>query len=396
MNKVHNFDEMVVRRGTDAKKYDPSLYGQDVIPMWIADTEFKCPEEIVEAICKRAEHGVYGYPYNDIAFEKAAQRWVATRFNWNIEPNWVEYVIGVIPGVICAVRALSNKGDQIVLQTPIYPPLREAVDQNDRVLLENKLVLENGRYEVDFEDLENKLKDEATKIFILCNPHNPTGRVMSKEELTKIGELCLKYDVKIISDEIHCDLTYNGKVHTPIASINDEIANICTSSINPSKTFNIAGNRIACMITKNDEIRAKIKKEVLANKGQGRTVFGLISFITAYTKCDYYADQLMDYMQINMEFVENFLKVNVPAVKLIKPEATYLLWLDFRELGLTHDELKKFLVEKAKVGLNDGTSFGVEGTGFMRLNIAAPKAVVEEGLNRIAQAVNEFLGTEKA
>lgn len=390
MNKVHNFDEIVVRRGTDAKKYDPSLYSQDVIPMWIADTEFKAPKEVVDAICKRAEHGVYGYPYNDIAFEEAAQRWVGVRFNWEIEANWVEYVIGVIPGVICTIRALSNEGDKIVLQTPIYPPLREAVNQNNRVLLENKLVLENGRYEIDFEDLENKLKDEDTKIFILCNPHNPSGRVITKEELTRIGNLCLKYDVKIISDEIHCDLTYNGVKHTPIASISDEIADICTTSINPSKTFNIAGNRIACIITKNDERRAKIKEHILANKGQGRTIFGLTSFITAYTQCDYYADQVVEYTQKNMEYVKEFMEERIPSVKLIKPEAMYLLWLDFRKLGLSQSDLKKFLTEEAKLGLNDGQSFGDNGIGFMRLNIAAPKIVVEEVMHRLELAINQF------
>lgn len=202
--------------------------------------------------------------------------------------------------------------------------------------------------------------------------------------------MCLKYDVKIISDEIHCDLTYKGYKHTPIASISDEIANICTTSINPSKTFNIAGNRIACMITKNEEIRKGIKQQVFANKGQGRTVFGLTSFITAYTECDYYADQLMDYIQINMEYVEKFLKDRIPSVKLIKPEATYLLWLDFRELGLRHCELKKFLVDEAKIGLNDGKSFGEEGRCFMRLNIAAPKVMVEEVMHRLESAVNKL------
>ena len=388
MQKVHNFDEVTVRRGTDAKKYDPSLYGEDVIPMWIADTEFKCPQEIVDAICKRAEHGIYGYPYNDIAFEKAAQRWVDVRFGWKIEPEWVEYVIGVIPGVICAIRTMTSEGDKVVLQTPIYPPLREGIVNNKRTLIENELVLKDGRYEIDFEDLENKLKDEDTKVLIICNPHNPTGRVFTREELTRMGELCLKYNVKIITDEIHCDLTYKGYKHIPMASISEEIAEITTTSINPSKTFNIAGNRIACMITKNEEIRKGIRKEIHANKGQGRTVFGLTSFITAYTECDYYADQLIEYLQKNMEYVEEFVNTRIPSIKLIKPEAMYLLWLDFRALGFNQTELKEFLKNEAKLGLNDGQSFGDNGVGFMRLNIAAPKSVVEEAMVRLEKAIN--------
>lgn len=394
--KVHNFDEIIVRRGTDAKKYDPNLYGPEVLPMWIADTDFNAPQEIIDVVCERAKHGAYGYPYNDIKFEKSVQRWMDVRFNTKIDYNWVEHVTGVIPGVIFAVRALSNVGDNIVLQTPIYPPLRELVHNNDRVLLENKLDLIDGRYEINFELLEEQLKDEKTKIMIICSPHNPSGRVFTKEELKRMTDLCIKYDVYIICDEIHCDLAYDGHEHTPIIAISEEVANRTVMSINPSKTFNIAGHRTACLITPNEEIRKAVRKQVVANKAYGRTIMGVATFVEAYTNCDYYADQLMDYIQINMELVDTFLKENVPAVKLIKPEATYLLWLDFRELGLTQDELKKFLVEEAKVGLNDGTSFGVEGTGFMRLNIAAPKSVVQEGLNRIAKAVNEFLAAKEA
>lgn len=387
MKIEHDFDEIVERRGTDAKKFNPGEYPEDVLPMWIADTDFKCPAPLVEKVIKRAEHGIYGYTHNSKTFELAAKRWLGRRFNWEIAENWVEFVPGVIPGIIYALQALSQPGDKIIIQTPVYPPFHELVVNNDRVLEKNPLILKDGKYYIDFCDLENKLKDPRTKVLILCNPHNPVGRVFTKEELTKMGNLCLEHGVFVISDEIHCDLVYKGNKHIPFAAILEEFAQNSMVCINPSKTFNTAGFRTAAIITPNAEKREKIREIIVSNKAYGRTIFGALAFETAYTECEYYADQLIAYLQDNMEFTADYIKKNIPIIKLINPEATYLLWLDCRDLNMSQEELKKFMFEEAKVGLNDGKTFGLEGIGFMRMNIATQRKVLEEGLRRIKNAI---------
>lgn len=390
MHLIHNFDEMIERRGTDSKKFNPDVYPEDVLPMWIADTDFKCPAPIVEKMIQRAQHGLYGYPYNSKTFELAAKRWMKRRFHWDIDENWVEFTPGVIPGIIFAVRALSMPGDKIIIQTPVYPPFHQLVVNNGRRLETNSLVLRDGKYHIDFTDLEDKLKDSRTKILILCNPHNPTGRVFTKKELQEIGNLCLKHNVFVISDEIHCDIVYKGHEHIPFASISEEFAQNSMICINPSKTFNIAGFRTAAAIIPNEYKRKLIYESVVNNKAYGRTVFGALAFETAYTECEYYANQLAEYLQANMEFTSEYIKNNITRINLIEPEATYLLWLDFRKLQMSQDKLVEFMVNKAKVGLNDGETFGSEGIGFMRINIATQRQTLEKGLERIQKAINEL------
>lgn len=390
LKELHDFDEIIERRGTDSKKYDPSLYPQDVLPMWIADTDFKCPTPLIEKVVKRAEHGLYGYPYNKKSFAEASKKWMKTRFDWDIEENWVEYTPGVIPGIIYAVRALSQPGDNIVIQTPVYPPFHQLVTNNGRTLFKNTMLLKNGKYYIDFDDLEKKLMESRTKIMILCNPHNPSGRVFTKEELTRIGELCIKYNVFVISDEIHCDLVYKGHKHIPFASISHELAQNSMVCINPSKTFNTAGFRTAAIIVPNEWIKKQIYESIVNNKAYGRTIFGTLAFETVYNECEYYADQLIEYLQKNMEVTIDYFEKNIKQIKVIKPEATYLLWLDCRGLGLGQEELEEFMVKKAKVGLNNGQTFGHEGIGFMRINIACPRNKLLEGLSRIENAINEL------
>lgn len=384
----HNFDEIINRRESECKKYEPS-YPQDVIPMWIADTDFAVAKEISTAIQKRAMHPCYGYPVESFEFEKAAQRWEKVKFNWDIDPTWVKYSNGVLPFLMYAIRAFSYPGDKVVIQPPVYPPFSAIVKNNGRQLLTNPLKQdENGKYQIDFEDLENKLKDPRTKLFFMSNPHNPTMRCFTLEELTKIGNLCLKYNVIVISDEIHCDLTYKGYKHIPFGMISEEFAQNSMVLINPSKTFNIAGFRTGAAIIPNDEMRNNIQIVIENNKNYGRTIFGMLSFITAYTECDYYAEEMMMYLEENKNYLVNFLRERIPTIKLAEPEATYLMWLDCKELHMTQEELKAFFFEKAKIGLNDGATFGVEGTGFMRMNIACPKATLVEALNRLEKAVN--------
>ena len=289
------------------------------------------------------------------------------------------------------IRAFAYPGDKVVIQPPVYPPFHAITKNNGCQLLTNPLIQnEKGKYQIDFEDLENKLKDPRTKLFFMSNPHNPTMRAFTREELIKIGELCLKYNVIVVSDEIHCDLTYKRYKHIPFASISEEFAQNCMVLINPSKTFNIAGFRTGAAIIPNKKLRDNIQIIIENNKNYGRTIFGMLSFITAYTECDDYADELMEYLEINKDYVVNFIQEKIPRIKLAEPEATYLLWLDCRGLNMSQEELKKFFFEKAKLGLNDGSTFGVEGTGFMRMNIACPKSTVIEAMNQLERAVKEL------
>lgn len=381
---VHDFDEYVERRGTDAKKYNQ--YGPDVIPMWIADTDFKCPQPVVDAVVARMQEGVYGYTFNSERLKKAGARWQKVRFGWDVDPSWVEYSPGVIGGVICAVRALSQPGDNIVIQTPCYPPFTDLSEHNGRHLLRNELILKDGRYEIDFEDFEAKVKDPRTKLFILCNPQNPTGRVFSREELIRLGELCLKYHVTVLSDEIHSDLVYSGHKHIPFASISKEFEQNTISFMNPSKTFNLPGFRTAAFIAANPVLKNAVHDMVVNNKAIGENICGTVAFCTAYEQCAYYADQMVAYLEENRNLVEETLK-DVDGIDVIHAEGTYLLWLDCRKLNMSQEELDRFFVETVKLGLNSGKSFGPEGAGFLRMNIACPRSTVKEAMNRIVTAV---------
>lgn len=389
----YNFDQVIDRRGTDCKKYAEQFYGEDVLPMWIADTDFRCPEPIVEAVAQRVAHGIFGYPYDQESFAQAVCRWMAVRFGYVVEPDAIEYCPGVIPGVICAVKALSNPGDNIVVQTPCYPPFRALVHNNGRRLLENRLVLKNGRYEIDFSLLEAQLKEPRTRLMLLCNPQNPTGRVFTREELETILRLCVENDVTVICDEIHCDITYADR-HIPFGSLSQEARDHSVVFVNPSKTFNIAGFRTAAMIAPNAALCNRVHQELVNAKIFGRTIFGPLTLVKAYTECDDYADQLVDYLRENVAYLNRRLEA-MPRIHLVQPEATYLMWLDCRGMELPHSEIKAFFDREARVGLNDGTTFGTEGEGFMRLNLAVPRCVLAEGLDRIENAYRLRFGERR-
>jgi cystathionine beta-lyase len=384
-NMQHNFDEIIERRGTDSKKW--SLYAPDVIPMWIADTDFRCPQPVIDAVVKRAEHGIYGYPGPSKGFELSVQHWEKTRFGWDIDPAWVEFTPAVVPALVYAVKAFTHPGDKVLIQTPVYHPFHHIIVNNGRYRAENELIYENGTYRIDFEDLEDKLSDPRTRLMLLCHPHNPVGKAFTREELLRIGELCLKHHVIVFSDEIHSDLVFWGRKHIPFASLSEAFQNNCLVSVNPSKTFNIAGTRTAAIITPNKELREAFKISVVNCKGDGRTVFGTLPFEVCYNECAYYADQLVAYLQDNILFLGDYLEKHVKGVKMVKPEATYLIWLDCQELNLPQPELNALFLEKAKVGLSDGESFGRTGKGFMRINVACPRSVLKEALERIRAAV---------
>ncbi|MEG2083256.1 MAG: aminotransferase class I/II-fold pyridoxal phosphate-dependent enzyme, partial [Oscillospiraceae bacterium] len=297
---THNFDEFVDRRNTDSKKYAPDFYPVDVIPMWIADTDFRCPQPVVESMVERAQHGVYGYPYDQASFSNAVCHWMSTRHNYDFAPEAVVYCPGVIPGVIAAVRAFSDAGDSIVVQTPCYPPFRALVQNNGRKLIENRLVLKDGRYEIDFERLENQLKEPRTRVLLLSSPHNPTGRVFTRAELEMMLALCVANDVLIICDEIHCDLAYGAHKHISFGSLSETARKNSIVFINPSKTFNTAGLRTAAMISPDERLRNRVYQQLVNGKIFGRTLFGTLALEVSYNECAYYADELVQYLTKNL------------------------------------------------------------------------------------------------
>lgn len=386
MNLVHNFDEVVNRKNTDSKKYSEEFFPSDVIPMWIADTDFKAPQPIVDALVERMTEGIYGYTPISKRLHAAARYWEKTRFGWKIPEDAVEFVPGVISGIISSVRALSRPGDNIVINTPCYSPFTELAAHNGRHLLRNEMILKDGKYEIDFEDFEAKVSDSRTKLFILCNPQNPTGRVFTKEELTKMGELCMKYHVKVIADEIHSDIVYPGHTHIPFASLSKDFEENTVTFINPSKTFNVPGFRTAAFICMDPVIKSAIHDVVVNNKAFGENICGTIAFYTAYECCAYYADQLVEYLNENKKLMEKAFDNN-EKMDLIKAEGTYLFWIDCHKLGMAQSELMDFFVKKIKIGVNNGIAFGPEGKGFVRMNIGCAKPVLIEALSRIEKAV---------
>ena len=385
---IHNFDEIIDRRGTCSKKWDS--YPPDVIPMWIADTDFKCPQPVVDAMLKRVAEGIYGYPVATRSFGRAVHHWLKKRFGWEIDESWVEFTPGVVPSLGYAIRAFTQPGDNVLIQTPVYHPFHHMVRNNGRTKAENELVLKDGRYHIDFEDLEAKLADPRTKLMLLCSPHNPVSRVFSEQELLRMGNLCLKHKVIVVSDEIHSDLVYSGHKHIPFPVLSDDIANNCLVCINPSKTFNTPGLRTSVVITPDKSLREAYHVSVVNSKGDGRTVLGPLALEVCYNECDYYADQMVEYLEDNVKFMLAYFAERIPRIKVIKPDATYLIWLDCRQLGMEQSDLNKFMLEKAKVAMSDGETFGKTGRGFMRINIGCPRKLLKEALGRIECAVNSL------
>ncbi|MCI1823343.1 MAG: pyridoxal phosphate-dependent aminotransferase [Megasphaera sp.] len=382
----HNFDEIVDRRGTECKKWD--TYDADVIPMWIADTDFKCPQPIIDAMVKRAQHGIYGYPISTQNFEKAIANWQKKRFGWDIDLDWVEYTPAVIPAVVYAIQAFTLPGDNIVVQMPAYHPFHKIIPDNGRHILGNNLIHNpDGSYDIDFEQLEQLLSQKRTSMFILCSPHNPTGKCFTREELSKMSDLCLKYHVFVVSDEIHSDIVYKGHTHIPFGSLSQAAADNCVVCVNPSKTFNIAGVRTGAAIIPNRHNHDRFYEPLENVKAYGRTVFGTLPIEVAYNQCDYYADQLVAYLENNLTYLRTFLSEKVPEIKVGNTQAMYLIWLDCSALGLSPEKLQEFFLKKAKVAMNEGSTFGPGGAGFMRMNIACPKSVLMEALNRIEKVV---------
>jgi len=380
---MQNFDEVIQRKNTNCVKYDAVkryFKKDDVQPLWVADMDFKTPEFIIKAIQTKVAQQVFGYPEPNISLFKSIKNWMSKRHQWEIDTKDVLLVSGVVAGLSAAVEAFSSENDEVIIQTPVYYPFYSVIKNNNRTLVENPLINDNGRYSMDIEDFKSKITPK-TKILILCSPHNPVGRVWKKEELKEIAKICLNFGIKIISDEIHSDIVY--KKFTPIASISKDIADITLTLNSPSKTFNLAGLNSSYAICSNKNMLQKYKRIITKREIGSLNMFGLIAIETAYNEGDIWVEKLLIYLKSNISFVKDFFKKHDMMVDFENPESTYLIWLNFKGYNFTHKEIEDKLLSDAKVALNDGLSFGSNGNLYFRINIALPKKELEAALKKI-------------
>jgi len=379
----YDFDTVIDRKNTNCIKYDPVSRGkpEDVLPLWVADMDFAAPPCVEEALTARAKHGIYGYSEPGASFYSAVQNWFKNRFDWNTEKEWLCITPGVVSALYFAVRAFTKPGDAVLIQQPVYYPFASSVQKTGRDLLVNELVYKDGSYAIDFEDFENQIKN--AKLFILCNPHNPVGRVWTRDELLRMGEICLRYDVKVIADEIHQDIIFSPNKHLVFTALDNRFADITITCTAPSKTFNLAGLNHANIFISNNDLRASFKQEYGSCGLSQPNIMGLISCEAAYTDGAQWLDELIDYLKGNMDFLDNFLQTNISKIKLVKPQGTYLAWFDCHELGLSSKDLNDAITNKAKLWLNDGPMFGKGGSGFQRMNVACPRSILQKAALRL-------------
>ena len=387
----YNFDEIVPRKHTNCLKYDNvmEIFGtEDILPMWIADMDFRTPDFIVNAIRKRLDHELLGYTYCCKRWKPAIQNWVSRRYGWEVKEEEIGFVGGIVPAISFALQCFTKAGDKVLIQPPVYHPYHHVTHDLERTLVFNPLKLVNGLFEVDFVEFEEKVKD--CKVFLLCNPHNPGGRVWSREELVRMCDICAKYNVLVISDEIHCDMTLKGYKHIPFASCCDKAKDLCITFMAASKTFNIAGLKSSYHIIQNEDIRNQYHEFLRKSELDTAHVFATGPVATAYNEGEEWLGQMLEYVEANIDFMEQYLKDNMPKMGMIRPQASFLVFLDARGLGLPHDELVEFFVREAKVGMNDGAMFGEEGSGYMRMNLGCPRSVLEKALNQIKAAYDKI------
>jgi cystathionine beta-lyase len=392
----YNFDKIIDRKNSFSLKWSKEalkkFFGSnddDLLPLWVADMDFECPKPVIDAIKKEAEGGVYGYNWHITpTYLDAVISWMSRRHQWKVDPKWIVYSPGIVPAINMIIQTFSNVGDKIIVQPPVYYPFFDAVTLNGRVLFLNQLRYENQIYSFDFEDFERKAKDPLTKMFILCSPHNPVGRVWRKEELKKLGDICLENDVLVVSDEIHHDLILPGNRHTLFSTISEEFEKntiLCTA---PSKTFNLAGLQISNIIIPDPKLRESFIQTISNKNGISiPNSFAIVAMIAAYNDGEEWLEQALTYINRNFQYLKEFVKEELPKVKYIEPEGTYLAWLDFSPTGINDGELKKRILNTAKVVLDDGPMFGSGGEGFQRVNVACPKSILENGMKRIKKVI---------
>ncbi len=383
----YNFDEKVKREGTNCIKYDfrKEVFGkEDVLPLWVADMDFKTPDFIIDALRKRLDHEILGYTFRPESYHEAIVNWMQRRHGWTIQKEWISFSPGVVAGLTLAIESFSAPGDEVVLQPPVYSPFFDSIKLTNRSLVENPLKMVNNRYTFDLDDLKQKVTDK-TKLLLLCNPQNPGGMVWTPDELTALAGFCIEHKILVISDEIHSDLIFGDYRHIPFATLSEEVAGNCVVCMAPSKTFNVAGLSTSFLVIPNKHLYTAYERSLRIPHLHMGNLFGTAALEAAYTYGDDWLAQLMDYLWENYLFLEAYLKANLPEVTVMKPEATYLIWLDFSSLGLSDDQINGRIVE-AGVGLNRGIQFGKQGSGYMRINIGCPRATLKEALERLVQA----------
>ena len=398
----YDFDKEISRQGTCASKWIRVNWGREggrseftdacfeedrLLPLWVADMDLPCPQPVVDALVARAKHPIYGYTAQTDAFSEAVVGWLHRRHGWDIQPEWLLTTPGVVPALYMLVKAVLRPGEKIIVQPPVYGPFYRAGKNNDVEVVRNVLQSDSGRYEMDYYDLAEKVSDPAVKMLVLCSPHNPVGRVWSRDELVRLGELCLENDVLVVSDEIHCDLVYSGYKFVPFASISDEFAQHSVACVAPSKTFNLAGLQTSNIIIANEKLRAEFAKTLGSVGLHGANTFGQVALQAAFNEGEEWLDQVLEYVEGNLRFLQAYVAEHIPQITAVPPEGTYLVWLDCRRLGVDKWELKELMLEKARVHLNDGFSFGPEGEGFLRMNLACPQSIVAEALERMRDAI---------
>lgn len=389
----YNFDEIIDRKNSNSIKYDfAAERGKpaDVLPLWVADMDFRAPREVIERLEKDLQLGIFGYSEPKADYFDALYHWYKDYFNWEIQRKWLVKTPGVVFAIAAAIRAFTNEGDGVLIQQPVYYPFAEAIIDNKRKLVNSSLVLVNTHYEMDFDDFENKIVENKVKLFVLCSPHNPVGRVWTIEELRKVGEICLKHQVIVVSDEIHCDFTYEGYKHTVFANIDEKFAQNSITCTAPSKTFNLAGLQISNIFISNQEIKRKFI-EAINQVGYSQVgMLGISACQAAYEHGREWLTQLKQYLIGNLNYVREFIQENLPQIKLIEPEGTYLVWLDFSGLQMTESEREELIVNKARLWIDSGVMFGSAGEGFERINIACPRATLQKAMESLKDAIDKI------
>jgi len=389
---THDFTAFPKRLNTNSVKWDgmPGLFKvkpeDDLLPFWVADMDFTCPKPVIEALKARVEHGIFGYTLVSDDFKRSVCGWMAKRHQAEVKPEWIRFSPGVLHGLSNAIEALSEEGDGVLIQTPVYYPFRSIVEGANRLVIENPLIEKAGTYTMDFEDLARKAADPKTKLIILCNPHNPISRVYTREELLALAKICAQNHVTVLADEIHADLIFKPYKHVSFMSLPDEFKLKALVFVSPSKTFNLAGLQTSAVIIPDETARLAYDKAAAHSRTTGINVFGETALVSAYDQCESYVDELMDTLSQNLEFVRTTLKTRFPQLSLFEPQGTYLLWIDFRQSGIALDHLESFMSQTAKLAVDAGSWFGQAGAGFVRLNIACPISQIEAAFDRLEDA----------
>lgn len=390
------FDVYQERRGTGSIKWDgcSEKFGVDsqteMIPMWIADMDFRSPQEVTEAVIARAKLGSYGYVRKDESFYQTIVDWVKRRYHWEIQKEWIVFSPGVIPGFNIAIQSLTRPGEGIIVQTPVYYPFMEAAERNGRLLVENPLIEENGQWRMDLDGLEELAREPGNRMLILCSPHNPVGRIWTDEELLRLAKICAENQVILLSDEIHGDIVMRGQEFHALNAVAGPWMENTITYYAPSKTFNLAGLQTAFAIIPDKEMRETYTRGLNANRIFNLNWFGGEALKTAYTRCDGYVDALCQYVDENMDYMQAFLHERLPQLKMEKPQATYMVWVDFRGTGMSTAEIERFIVEKAHIGVDMGSWFGKGGECYLRFNLACPRVTLEKALRQLEEALQKI------